>query len=101
LGQANQLEAAVVWPKPSANFSQPARPASWLSLIQESTLVQTGSLSVTRFQTDSKPPTMSAPCFSKRFYDDFEDDFDKALRTMKAAVASARSGNDEAVKQVG
>lgn len=43
---------------------------------------------------------MAAPCFSKRFYEESDDEFDKALRTMKAAVASARAGSDEAVKQV-
>jgi len=43
---------------------------------------------------------MAAPVFNKRFYDRPDAEFDKAMKTFKAAVAAARAGTDEAIKQV-
>ena len=43
---------------------------------------------------------MAAPVFSKHWYDKSERDQKTAMNKFQAAVASARSGNDEAVKQV-
>ena len=44
--------------------------------------------------------TMAAPVFSKHWYDKPERDQKAAMSKFQAAVASARSGTDEAVKQV-
>jgi len=43
---------------------------------------------------------MAAPVFSKHIYERPDAEFDKSMKTMKAAVASARAGSDEAIKQV-
>jgi len=41
---------------------------------------------------------MATPCFIKHFYDGSDEEFEKALRTMKAAVVAARSGNKDHIK---
>ncbi len=43
---------------------------------------------------------MAAPIFSKHWYDKPEKDQKSAMNKFQAAVASARAGTDEAVKQV-
>ncbi len=43
---------------------------------------------------------MAAPVFSKHWYDRPEKEQKTAMSKFHAAVASARSGTDEAVKQV-
>jgi len=42
---------------------------------------------------------MTAPCFHKRFYEETQEDFEKSFRIMKAAVAAACAGGDEAIRQ--
>jgi len=43
---------------------------------------------------------MTSPCFDEEFFKSSPEDFERMVAEMKGVGAAARSGNDEAVRQV-